>query len=132
MIQPFPVSYQNLGDIFSQFLLTVPVSKYLKDTEDTTPHVSVSVSQIHFKSIFPNPGIDTTYLLAESDAHDDGAGREDDGGEEDGGLAAEALAKGPGHQREQPCRTDLQMVVRVIPLCILGSLKKQEGQRIVL
>ena len=33
----------------------VSVSKYLKDTEDTAPHVSVSVSQIHFKSIFPNP-----------------------------------------------------------------------------
>ena len=54
-----------------------------------------------------------SYLLAESDAHDDGAGREDDGGEEDGGLAPEALAKGPGHQREQPCRTDLQ-IARVV------------------
>ena len=30
------------------------VSKYLKDTGDTAPHVSVSVSKIHFKSIFPN------------------------------------------------------------------------------
>ena len=30
----------------------VSVSKYLKDTEDTAPHVSGSVS---FKSIFPNP-----------------------------------------------------------------------------
>ena len=29
---------------FQTFLLTVSVSKYLKDTEDTTPHISVSVS----------------------------------------------------------------------------------------
>ena len=48
------------------------------------------------------------YLLAESDAHDDGAGREDDGGEEDRGLAPEALAERPGHQREQPCRAHLE------------------------
>ena len=34
----------------------ISVSKYLKDTEDTAPHVYVSVSWIHFKSIFPNPG----------------------------------------------------------------------------
>ena len=54
-IQPFPVSYLYLRYIFSQLLLMVSVSKYLKDTEDTAPHVSVSVSQIHFKSIFPNP-----------------------------------------------------------------------------
>ena len=33
----------------------VSVSKYLKDTEDTAPHVSVPVSYINFKSIFPNP-----------------------------------------------------------------------------
>ena len=32
----------------------VSVYKYLKDTGDTAPHVSVSVSKIHFKSIFPN------------------------------------------------------------------------------
>ena len=32
----------------------VSVSKYLKDTEDTAPRVYVSVSWIHFKSIFPN------------------------------------------------------------------------------
>ena len=31
----------------------VSVSKYLKDTEDIAFHVSVSVSMIHFKSIFP-------------------------------------------------------------------------------
>ena len=35
----------------------VSVSEVSKDTEDIAPHVSVSVSQIHFKSIFPNPGI---------------------------------------------------------------------------
>jgi len=34
-------------------VLSRPVSKYLKDTEDTAFHVSVS--WIHFKSIFPNP-----------------------------------------------------------------------------
>ena len=29
---------------FQPILIMVPVSKYLKDTEDTAPHVSVSVS----------------------------------------------------------------------------------------
>ena len=52
------------------------------------------------------------YLLGESDAHDDGAGREDDGGEEDRGLAPEALAERPGHQREQPCRAHLEKRAR--------------------
>ena len=52
-IQPIPVSYLYLRYIFSQLSLMVSVSKYLKDTEDTAFHVSVS--QIHFKSIFPNP-----------------------------------------------------------------------------
>ena len=51
------------------------------------------------------------YLFAESDAHDDGSCCEDDGGEEDGGLAAEPLAEGPRHQREQPCRTHLQVQI---------------------
>ena len=32
----------------------VSVSKYQEDTENTAPHVSVS--WIHYKSIFPNPG----------------------------------------------------------------------------
>ena len=41
-IQPFPVSYLYLRYIFSQLLLMVSVSKYLKDTEDTAPRVSVS------------------------------------------------------------------------------------------
>ena len=41
--------------IFSQILLMVSVSKYLKDTEDTAFYLSVSVSWIHFKSIFPHP-----------------------------------------------------------------------------
>ena len=40
-----------LSPIFQAFLLMVSVSKYLKDTEDMAP-----LSEIHFKSIFPNPG----------------------------------------------------------------------------
>ena len=30
--------------------------KYLRDTEDTALHIFVSVSKIHFKSIFPTSG----------------------------------------------------------------------------
>ena len=41
----------------------VSVFKYLKDTEDTAPHVSVSVSWIHFKSIFPNPDCKYVYTM---------------------------------------------------------------------
>ena len=44
----------------------VSVSKYLKDTEDTAPRVSVS--QIHFKSIFPNPGVLSQYNFLSYDA----------------------------------------------------------------
>ena len=43
-IQPIPVSYLYLRYIFRQLLLIVSASKYLKDTEDTAPRVSVSVS----------------------------------------------------------------------------------------
>ena len=39
-----PLLYLYLRYIFSQLLSMVSVSKYLKDTEDTAPHVSVSVS----------------------------------------------------------------------------------------
>ena len=38
------LSYLYLRYIFSQLLLMVSVSKYLKDTEDTAPFLSVSVS----------------------------------------------------------------------------------------
>ena len=43
-IQPLSYLHLYLRYIFSQLLLMVYVSKYLKDTEDTAPCVSVSVS----------------------------------------------------------------------------------------
>ena len=46
----------------------VSVSKYMKDTEDTAPCVSVSVSWIHFKSIFPNPAINQEVIIILLDA----------------------------------------------------------------
>ena len=38
------MSRRDLRYIFSQLLLMVSVSKYLKDTEDTAPRVAVFVS----------------------------------------------------------------------------------------
>ena len=42
---------------FQAILSMVFVSRFLKDTRDTAPRVYVSVSWIHFQSIFHNPAV---------------------------------------------------------------------------